>query len=196
MRKQQFSSLGRTTLELMAVIAILGTVAAGVYSMASTTMTKRRTVNTIYQIHNIASTVQDAFSWTDSYVVNNTGDSVYGSTSYTNIQSYLVGENILSEKDLTLASGSDVTIGSIAAVAATATQNGTPSYFTLSFSADKDICQAVALEDWSARLVSAQIGDNIYELAADSDNRPPLDVSLALSLCPKGATRNIVLTFR
>ena len=191
MKKQRYLSSGRTTLEMIAVIAILGTVAVGVYNMASNVISQRRNIDALHKIHNLATTIQDAFSWSGNYVVVQDANTVYG-TRYANIQEYLLGEDILSGNDLILPSGYTVTLGSVAAIAATSSAAGTPSYFTITFTPDKDLCNAVALEDWSDRLVSLKIGSTTYS----GDSRPPLEVGTALAECKVTPSPTLVLTFR
>ena len=191
MKKQRYLSAGRTTLELMGVLAILGSVAVGVYGMAANVISGRQTVDTLSKIHNLALTVQDAFSWTNSYVVTKDANTVYG-TNYENIQAYLTGEGILKTRDLTLPTGDTVAIGSIAAVAASGTKAGTPSYFTLTITPDKYLCQSIAGEDWGNRLKSIKIGTTETAYAST-----PLALTTAVTQCtPSGSTnKTIVLTF-
>ena len=189
MNRRRYLSSGRTTLELIGVLAILGSVATGVYSMASNTMSERRTLDTMSKLHNLAITIQEAFSWTDSYVVSNASGTIYSGKGYTTITAYLTGEKILATKDLTLPSGDTVTLGSVAAVAATSTTAGTPSYFTISVTPDKYLCQAIAKEDWGNRLKQLKIGTTGYAYSAT-----PLSLTAAVTACSAAPT--IVLTFR
>ena len=195
MKRQKQSSSGRTALEILAVLAIMGTMSAGVYGMAANVMNERRTMDTIAQIHNLATLIQDAFSWTDSYAINNSvNQGVYGST-YSTITDYLIGQEILDDNDLKLASGHTVTLSS------TAASGSTPSYFTIKIpSADYSICQAVALEDWSDRLVSLKIASTTFAVTVTNgvttDSRPPLALGTTVANCPKNSSKNLELTFK
>jgi len=184
MKRQRYLCMGRTTLELMGVLAILGSEAVGVYGMASNVVAERRLVDTLLKLPNLAATVQDAFAWTDSYVVSNTGSddgNIYKGTTYTSIQGYLEGEKVLTSKDLTLSYGPTVTVGS---------SSGEPRYFTLSVDADKYLCRAMAREDWGTMLKSIKIGSTEKQYA-----NTPLNLSDASSACgTSGAT--VILKFR
>ncbi len=155
MNKKHLSS-GRTTLELLAVIAILGVIAVGVYGMAANVLSKQRTMETVNHIHKLVDAIQDAYSWTDS-----SGNPVN--------KQYLIDEGILSNNDFRLPSGQEITI------------SGASNNFKVHFSItakDKAICRAIAMENWGDRLVELSIKNNRYK-----KSQLPLSLITATSNC-------------
>lgn len=195
MEKQRLKQSGRSMIEMLAIIAILGLISTGVYNMANATMSQRRLINTVLEIHNIVAAIQKTFAWTDSYVVpEGIYENGYGmSCSYTGIEAYLICQGILSHNRLQLSSGNVVSISAVGKPIISPEENPTgplKSTFTLTIpNVDYITCAAIMREDWGDRLESASGKSSLTYL-------PPLMPNeLDTEACAMGSNVTIKLTF-
>ena len=199
------SQSGRTIFEMLAVMAILGMIVAGVFTMAHQAFTKRDISNVLGKIQTYVTDIKQAFSWVGTYNFNasSSPDVSFAAltqmkTTCSDITCYLREERIIRELD----DSGQVFIGgvTISFESGAMPDNIKGTFSIVVKGAKTPLCVALLSNDWGEDLydwsavLSEAAQDSFHQPGALS--MPPLSVSEAVSACSPGSSYTVKLKFK
>jgi len=199
------SQSGRTLFEMLAVIAILGIIAGGVFTMAHQAFVKRDINHVLEKVQLYVDNIKQALSWVGTYnfSASSTPEAPLDAltqmkTVCSDISCYLREEKIIREID---GSGKVYVGGTVITFESGALPDNIKGTFSIVINGAKTpLCVALLtndwgedLYDWSATLSEAG-QDSFHQPGALS--LPPLPISEAVSSCSPGSSYTVKLKFK